>query len=434
MKGLLVQVGLRFADEAEERRFFRDYVLSRRQYAQAAMLLGSLVYYVFFVWDRIIDPQNWHVTHAIRGLVVTPFLGASTLLLFVPAFQRRMETVLVLFTCVPSIGLSVICAILNRGFDFGGGGFIIVILFVFALLYIRIVYFTIFGIVSWGSFVTSQAFFGPADTGLMILNNMCIGAAIVLGMFAAVTREYAARREFRTARQLDASRERVEELLHSVLPREIVARIQGGETAIADAHSEVSIVFADIVGFTELSRRISAKQLVEVLNLLFSAFDTEAERHGIEKIKTIGDAYMAVGGLSGATSGHAERAADFALALTRAASRVSDLTRCPIRVRVSLHVGAVVAGVIGTTRPAFDCWGEAVNVASRLEHHARPGRVVISEAAYWRLRTSFEAEPLDDEVELRGIGRAKAFLLEGRVPIGRERRLAGTVLAGGDGI
>lgn len=204
-----------------------------------------------------------------------------------------------------------------------------------------------------------------------------------------------------------------------MLPREIVQRIQAGEAPIADAYGEVSIVFADLVGFTELSRKVSPGHLVELLGQLFSAFDAEAERYGIEKIKTIGDAYMAIGGMTSQPNApnHAERAAHFAIALHRVVAKLAQDLDYPINIRVGLHVGPVVAGVIGMKRPAFDAWGEAVNLASRLEHNAAVGGILISEAAYWRLHKVFPIKVLD-EVNLKGIGPAKVFLLE----VGSRRR------------
>jgi adenylate cyclase len=168
-----------------------------------------------------------------------------------------------------------------------------------------------------------------------------------------------------------------------------------------------------LVDFTPLSRRLTPTQLVAVLNRLFSCFDDEAERYGIEKIKTIGDAYLAVGGMSGSAQDHAERAALFALAIQHGVERLSRELDLPISIRVGLHIGPVVAGVIGTKRPAFDCWGDTVNVATRLETAARPSGVLISESAYWRLRDRFSLSPLD-EVVLKGIGPATVFLLQGR--------------------
>jgi class 3 adenylate cyclase len=201
-----------------------------------------------------------------------------------------------------------------------------------------------------------------------------------------------------------------------MMPGEIVERIQAGETTIADMHGEVSIVFADLVGFTALSRRISAAALVQMLNRVFSRFDAAANRFGVEKIKTIGDAYMAVGGLSYGEDArdHAERMADFALAMRETADELAREMDLPIAIRVGLHVGPVVAGVIGVKRPAFDCWGDAVNMASRLEHASVTGAILISEAAAERLRHAFEVDAAP-AVDLKGIGLATVYVLRGRL-------------------
>ena len=200
------------------------------------------------------------------------------------------------------------------------------------------------------------------------------------------------------------------------MPREIVARIQAGESTIADIHGEVSIVFADLVGFTALSRQLSASTLVGMLNTVFSRFDAAAGRLGIEKIKTIGDAYMAVGGLSyGDTAqGHAVRMAEFALAMRDITAELAAEMELPVAVRIGLHIGPVVAGVIGVKKPAFDCWGEAVNMASRLEHASGPGAVLISESAFDRLRGHFRVESAP-AVDLKCIGLSKVYLLHDRL-------------------
>ncbi|HEX8416211.1 MAG TPA: adenylate/guanylate cyclase domain-containing protein [Methylobacterium sp.] len=407
----LTKFGLRFGDRSEERAFLNEFVTARWRYLQAAMILGGFVYYVFFLWDRIVDPIHADIAHIIRAVIVVCVLWAGAASLNLVFVRERLETILLVYTTVPSIGLSIICVVLTNGFDFGAPGLIVIILFVFSLLQMRILYLLAFCLLSWGSFALCELLFSTGRPGLFLLNSMCIGAAVSLGLFSAVMRERAARLQFRTERQLRTSRQRVEDLLHSMLPEEIVRRIQAGETVIADAHGEVSIVFADLVGFTELSRRMSPRQIIEILNRLFSSFDAEAERHGIDRIKTIGDAYMAVGGLGSGSANHAEDAANFALALQGCVSQLSKDLDVPISIRVGLHVGPVVAGVIGTKRPAFDCWGEAVNVASRLESTATPGGVLISESAYWRLRERFAIRSLTD-VALKGIGPTKVFLLE----------------------
>lgn len=409
MRSLLVRTGLRFEGEAENR-FVRHFVAGDLRQTQAAMLLGSFVYYVFFFWDRIIDPVGAETTYLIRCGIVALVLLPATALLFVPSMRRQVEPVLLVYAGVPSVGLAITCAVLDRGFEFGGAGSLIVVLFVFTLLPMRTPYFAVFCAVLWGSFAALEALDANGPRGMAIVNAMCIGAAVTLGMYSAVTREVAARRAFLTTIALDASRRRVDDLLHSVLPREIVERIQAGETSIADAYGEVSIVIADLVGFTELSRRTKPRELVAILNRLFESFDADAERYGVEKIKTIGDAYLAVAGMSDADTDHPQRSARFALALQRSVGRIAGELGVPIRMRVGLHVGPVVAGVIGTKRPAFDCWGDTVNVASRLETVAEPGSVLISERAFHRLRGSFATTRVEN-VMLKGVGPATVFLL-----------------------
>jgi class 3 adenylate cyclase len=400
--------GLRFSDPAQENAFFEGFVLSRRHEAQLAMLLGSVVYFTFLLWDGLIDPSHAGATFAIRG-VVTAFLGASILVLWLPFFQRWMEMVLLLFTCVPSIGLAAICALLDNGFAFGAAGLIVILLFVYALLAMRIGYFVVFSAVSWGVFAAVE--FVDSGSKLLWVNHMCIGSAVLLGLFAAATREVLARRHHLTAQALERSRSRVDELLHSILPREIVSRLQAGETSIADAHDDVCIVFADLAEFTALSQGIAPKQLVRTLDRLFSALDEQAERYGMEKIKTIGDAYMAVAGLSDRNVAEpAEQAARFALAIQAVVVALSAELGLTLRLRVGLHVGPVVAGVLGVRRPAFDCWGAAVNLASRLESQAIPGTIALSEAAHRRLQHAFVTHERG-RIELKGVGMQSVFTL-----------------------
>lgn len=376
------------------------------------LVLSGLLYYIFFIWDQIIDPLHWQSAHVVRGWFVSPFMWLIAASLLLKAAQRYFEYLVLAALTSAQIGLAVIYIILDHGFDYGSVGAVLVFLGCTSMFPIRASRLFYSGVFAVGSFLAAHVIADNARPGMIVVNALSIFTAVVLGLFSAVVKELAARREFQMTRSLEAARGRIDELLYSMLPREIVARIQAGETAIADAYGEVSIVFADLVGFTELSRRISATHLVEILNSLFSEFDIEAERLGIEKIKTIGDAYMAVGGLSTDRKqpDHAERTAEFAFSMQRIVTTLSEQMGFPINVRIGLHVGPVVAGVIGTKRPAFDCWGESVNLASRLENGALPGGILISESAYWRLKGRFSIKILDD-IDLKGIGLSKVYLL-----------------------
>lgn len=220
-------------------------------------------------------------------------------------------------------------------------------------------------------------------------------------------------REQAYLQQLRIERERAERLLLNVLPQPIVDRLKRGETVIADSFSEVTVLFADLVEFTELSGRIAPAELVQRLNEIFSTFDELAERYGLEKIKTIGDAYMVVGGVPTPRAEHAEAIAEMALDMMQATNRAASGDGKPFRIRAGIHTGPVVAGIIGTAKFAYDLWGDTVNIASRMESHGIPGSIQVSPASYARLRNKYVFAERG-VIELKGKGSMQTYLLTGR--------------------
>jgi class 3 adenylate cyclase len=317
--------------------------------------------------------------------------------------------------------LAVIYVRIEAGMARAGLGIVLLMLSTIFVIRLRFRHFAVFSMVAWIAFLAVISVSGRVEPGLSVASAIAVSAALVLGLYGAWTRESENRREFRLFNEVAGAKARIEDLLYSMLPGAIVERIQRGESPIADAHGEVSIVFADLVGFTALSKRLAAPQLVQLLDRLFSDFDRLAAAHGVERIKTIGDAYMAVCGIvpavpaeapeGGSAGDHAARAARFALALQARAAEVARETGLALNVRIGLHVGPVIAGVIGTRKPAFDCWGETVNLASRLESSASPSGVHISEAAWRRLRERFVTRELTP-VTMKGIGEVRTYLLE----------------------
>jgi adenylate cyclase len=209
--------------------------------------------------------------------------------------------------------------------------------------------------------------------------------------------------------ELETERARSHSLLLNVLPQRIIDRLQSGEQLIADRHEDIAVVFSDFVGFTEISARLPVATLVSSLNGLFTAFDASCAALGVEKIKTIGDAYMAAAGLPGSDGDHVQAAADLALAMQAAVGAAG----APWQVRIGLHTGPVMAGVIGTSKFVFDLWGDAVNVASRLETTSLPGRIQVSDAVAAALGDAYELEPRGP-IELKGKGSTQAWFLNGR--------------------
>ena len=219
--------------------------------------------------------------------------------------------------------------------------------------------------------------------------------------------ERRARKVFAAGAALEAERAKTEELLHNVLPREIAARLRAGE-AVADAFSDVTVLFVDLVAFSDLAKRLSPGHLVEILNTFFSAADRCAERHGLEKVKTIGDAYLAVAGGMGSRTTDSRAALGFSRDLIGELEKIAEATGIPLQARIGVHTGPVVGGVIGTSRLAYDYWGDTMNVASRLQAAAPPNGIAVSEATYFRTRTEQDYEP--HSAILKGIGEAQIYL------------------------
>jgi class 3 adenylate cyclase len=213
-----------------------------------------------------------------------------------------------------------------------------------------------------------------------------------------------------------------ERLLLNILPGPIAQRLRDGEPLIADAFEDVTLLFADIVEFTSMSSKMSPSELVGVLNEVFSVFDVLVDRHGLEKVKTIGDAYMVVGGIPEGDGGHTARVAAMALDLSEAVGRIEAAVRFGVRFRIGMHCGPVVAGVIGRKKFIYDVWGDTVNLASRMESLGMPGRIQVTHAVRERLADTFTFESRG-LVEVKGKGPTPTYYLTGRLaPTGRTAR------------
>ncbi len=220
-------------------------------------------------------------------------------------------------------------------------------------------------------------------------------------------------REWEIVEALRIEKERSEHLLLNILPKAIVTRLNCGETVIADQLSDVTILFADLIDFTRLSSQLSARDLVRLLSGLFSEFDRLALDLGVEKIKTVGDAYMLAGGLPEPRTDHAHAVADMALAMIEAVKRANCDVPIPLQMRIGIHSGDVVAGVIGSHKFIYDIWGDAVNIASRMESHGMPNSIQISAATHRHIHERFRLEP-HGTVDIKGKGPMETFILLGR--------------------
>jgi adenylate cyclase len=259
----------------------------------------------------------------------------------------------------------------------------------------------------------------PYDTGLLprwlfvasLATNAIVSCGILLlivtyALGQAARAETAAEREFA----------RSERLLTNILPGAIAARLKSEkERIIADRYDEASVLFADLAGFTARASETTPEELVQLLNRVFSDFDRLVERHGLEKIKTTGDAYMVVSGVPAARPDHARALADLALAMRDAAAQWRDARGRAVPIRMGISSGPVVAGVVGTRKFFYDVWGDAVNVAARMETTGAEGKIQVSPEAYERLRDEYVLESRG-EIDIKGKGALPTWFLLARKP------------------
>lgn len=257
-----------------------------------------------------------------------------------------------------------------------------------------------------------------AGLDLMPLQHFIILAAELaainaVGMFTLYRLERLRRQDFHNLNLVAAERSRYHDLLVRILPASIAERMRGGEQHIADRFEQASVLFIDIVGFTRLSARLEPEEIVTLLERIFAEFDELVEKHGLEKIKTIGDAYLVAAGLPKPRADHAEAMADFALDLQCTALGLSSPDGHPIEIRIGFHCGPLIAGVIGESRFLYDMWGDTVNVASRMESLGAPGKIQASDAAHSLLAEKFTFEHRGG-IDVKGRGEMQTWWLNGR--------------------
>jgi adenylate cyclase len=406
----LVWHPIRFTQQIE-RAYVEQMELRVVPLQRLACIIGIAAFAGYQLWDLLLDPQAFPRTAPIR-LAIIALLSAELIITFVPSLRRPpyllMQNIAV-YTFV-GVGFSLILAQLPNGFLAGVSGFLLGMIFIPV-----VVIGTVQAVATLTPLVLSplvvMALAGA--TRLEIVNALSWivgGAGFVIGF--AYLLDVINRRAFQLEQLLETEKNRSERLLLNILPADIAERLKAGEEPLADRCAAVTVLFADLVGFTELSRKLRAGDVVDLLNDLFSRFDRLVERHGAEKIKTIGDAYMVAAGLSGSGGYHVASIADLALDMREAFGEFCRHHGLALKLRIGVHSGEVVAGVIGKQKFAYDLWGDTVNVASRMESNGVPGEIQISAETRQLLSAHYRAVPRG-EIEIKGHLPRMTYLLQG---------------------
>ncbi len=214
--------------------------------------------------------------------------------------------------------------------------------------------------------------------------------------------------------QIQQERQKSEHLLRNILPVAVTERLKQGEKVIADSFTEATVMFADIVDFTQMAAGLPPAQLVTLLNDLFTVFDDLVQAHGLEKIKTVGDAYLVTGGVPEWRPDHVEAVADLALAMQTAVAQFIWPNGMPLQVRIGINTGPLTAGIIGKNKFAYDIWGDTVNTADRMQEYSSPGVILVSQVTYEKLKDRYLLQE-QNALSVKGKGEMKTYILKGRL-------------------
>ena len=401
---------IRFTPQVE-RAYVEQMILRVIPLQRLAIIIGMASFAGYQLWDLLLDPQALPRTGPIR-LSIMALFAVQFVITFLPSLRRPryllMQSIAA-YTLV-AVGFSLILAQLPNGFLAGVSGFLLGMIFIPV-----IVTGTMQAVATLMPLVLSpllvMAIAGATRLEIVNAFSWIVGGAGFVVGFAYLL-DVINRRAFQLEQLLETERNRSEKLLLNILPAEIAERLKAGEEPLADHCDSVTVLFADLVGFTELSRKLRADDVVNLLNDLFSRFDSLVERHGAEKIKTIGDAYMAAAGLSGSKRDHVAAIANLALDMRAAFVEFCQHHRLALKLRIGVHSGEVVAGVIGRQKFAYDLWGDTVNVASRMESNGVPGEIQISAETRQLLSAHYRAVPRG-EIEIKGHLPRMTYLLQG---------------------
>jgi class 3 adenylate cyclase len=370
---------------------------------------GAISFVAMAGWDAQVDQASLPTTLFIR-LGIAALLLALLGVTFTPVGGHHILTQASAFTVIFG-GLSWVLSVLPDGFEVGIGGLSI------SAVLIPLVAVGWEHLLANGSVVLvvpNLVMLVSSESRFTVLNvNTWLVLSLAFAVAIWVVLERVNRRLFATERNLGIERERADDLLRNILPESVAEQLKQSKDTISARHESVSILFADIVGFTAFAKEAEPDVVVGLLNDLFSRFDDVVAGYGLEKIKTVGDGYMVAAGVPIALEDHAIRIADLALAMLDTMQEFRDEKNVDWEMRIGINSGPVIAGVIGKRKFAYDLWSDAVNVASRMESTGVAGRIQISGDILELTGGAFEVEPRG-VIDLRNRGELTTFFLVGR--------------------
>lgn len=406
-------LSLRFLDEDWDSRY-RTALRESNLYAlRLAMFIAIGLNSIFIPQDFFFYPENSLAIALWRGLG----MNLMFLILLAMSFRTFWRTRWPALLMVMVLGYTVFQALANV---FGGhhqpvdNGFILMIFIIYAMLPFFYIQAVNAALISTTIYLGLTVGLGwpHADPQQVIYSVVVIVSSNLIGFVALRRMELLRRRDFANKERIEEERSRVRELLDRILPASVAAKLRSGETQVVENLADVTVLFADVEGFTDMAANCGPEETLDILSRTFERFDKLVAQHGVEKIKTIGDAYMVAAGAPSGAASDTQQIAALALDMNRV---VTDLNRpdgTPLHIRVGIARGPIIAGVVGDSRFLYDLWGDAVNTASRMEMTGEADRIQVTEDVVKALDGVYDFEPRG-EVEVKGKGRMQTWWLTG---------------------
>jgi class 3 adenylate cyclase len=414
---------LRFLEPEAESRFRTAYFRDNLQIIRVGHVFGIATWVAFGLFALLQLDADTGIDAVFRYGIAVPLAIASLAMTYSRGFERFWkEQLTIVLIANAALWSSYRILVDEASYDWGYSGLLLILIYTFTFTRLPWIWATVVAVVSIASYNLLALTWVGDSANQVVFADFFLVSASAIGCATAFGIERSVRLLFLRERELDSARERADHLLRNILPDAIVDQlaerdIELDREYIAEGHGEVTVVFVDLVGFTQQAGRTSPAEMVGSLDEVFSRFDELADRYGLEKIKTVGDAYMAVAGAPQPRTDDVEAAAEMALDALESLEGARWPSGDPMGVRIGMSTGPAVAGVIGRRKFAYDLWGDTVNTASRLESHGVSGRIQVSEPVFERLRTRYSfSEP--KVIDLKGKGPTRTWFLLGRAVSG----------------
>jgi class 3 adenylate cyclase len=409
---------LRFPEEVEEQ-FREDYHANTVSTTRLALVLGLVLFSLFGILDIYAVPISKNIVWFIRYVIVAPVIIVALVASYVDFFQKHVQMLMGIVVAVSGLGIVTMISI-TREAEFGNRfyftGLILVSMWAYGIMRLRFWYAIVANLVimagyEFASIVIKQLL--ASETGIVIftMHNFFFLGANVIGMFASYALERYTRRDFLQKYTIQAQRDQADKLLYNVLPERIAEKLKQSNETIAEESNSATVLFADIVNFTQISARFAPHEVVDMLDELFSRFDEFVDKYGVEKIQVAGDGYMVAAGVPTPRTDHAIVLAQLALDMLDCVKNEEFLGgKHPIEIRIGLNSGSLLGGVIGRKKYFYALWGDTVNTASRMESHGSSGKIQITRATYELVKDDFECKYIGT-IPIKGKGKMDVWHL-----------------------